>query len=68
MERIIASKDVTDTLVKALENADRMKNVVIVYETQDTCENAGGILTNKEVTMATMNYLLDLAKSWIFDQ
>lgn len=63
----IASKDVTDTLARAMENADRMKSVVVIYETQDGAESPGGVMCNDNATIAQMNYLLDLAKKWIFD-
>lgn len=49
-----------------MENADKMKNVIVLYETFEEAPSPGGVMMNDDATLATMNYLLDLAKSWIF--
>jgi hypothetical protein len=65
----IASKTVTDTLALAMEGADQMKNVVVLYETieaEDKEKPAFGMYVNEDVTLETFNYMLDNAKHWIF--
>lgn len=65
MERI-AAPTVTECLARAMENADKMKNVIVLYESCEGDPSPGGIMMNDDATLAMMNYLLDLAKSWIF--
>jgi len=58
--------DVTDTIAKAMENADRMKTVIIIYETyEDNKKSSGGILTQENATLSQMNWLIDMAKWWL---
>jgi len=66
MERM-ATKDVTEALARAMEYADRMRNVVILYDSHDGDPNPGGMISNDEMTIAELNYLFDLGKKWIFD-
>jgi hypothetical protein len=58
---------VTDTIARAMENAEKMKSVVILYESVEGEKSAGGIITQGNMTLATLNYLLDLGKRWIFE-
>ena len=67
LHRINCEGSVTDTLVRAMESAERMKHVIVLYETKDGDDSPGGVMTQPNVTLAQMNYLLDLAKHWIFD-
>lgn len=68
MEKI-AAKDVTEALARAMELADDMKTVVVIYETKDNVnDRSGGVITNKECEAATMNYLLDRAKHWLLNK
>lgn len=62
----IAAKNVTECLAHAMENADKMKHVMVIYETHDDDPNPGGWHSTEGMTIATMNYLLDLGKKWIF--
>jgi hypothetical protein len=64
----IADKSITETLVRALENADRMKHVIVIFETIDSDPCSGFIFSDGETTLAQMNYMLDCGKQWIFDQ
>jgi len=59
--------DVTDTIAKAMELAEKMKTVVIIYETyEDNEETSGGVLTQDGATLSQMNWLLDVAKAWLW--
>ena len=64
LARINASS-VTETLMRAVEYADKMKFVVVLYETKDEEESSGGVFTQDEVTFAQINWLLDRAKQWL---
>jgi len=63
----IAAKDVTDALAQAMENADRMKNVLIIWETSDDEKETYGFITNEELTVRDSNFMVDTFKSWLFD-
>jgi hypothetical protein len=59
--------DVTDTIAKAMENAEKMKQVIIIYETyEDNKGSSGGILTQDNATLSQMNWLIDTAKYWLW--
>jgi hypothetical protein len=65
--RKIATKDVTEAIAKAMEHADDIQNIVILYEThEDNKITTGEVIVNDECTMSKMNFLLDLGKWWIF--
>ena len=42
-ERLNAGQSATDVLIRALEKADRMKTVVVVYDTIEEHEKAEGV-------------------------
>jgi hypothetical protein len=63
----IASKSVTDTIARAMEEADRIKVIVIVYETLDGDDSPGGLLLQDDVEFSTINWLLDQAKKWVIE-
>lgn len=65
----IASKDVTDSIARAMEKADDMKSVIIIYELRDDYEGRAthGVIIPDDLTMAGANYLMDVGKRWIFD-
>ena len=66
-KNIATHKSVTDTLMRAMECAEEMKNVIVIYETHEDSHSAsGGILTQEEVPLSKINWLLDLGKSWLF--
>jgi len=62
----LADASVTDVLIKAMERAATMKNVVVVYETIEGEESSGGVLVNEESTVAQINWMIDQAKRWLF--
>lgn len=64
MQRI-ATKDVTDTLALAMENADRMKHCLIIYETIEGESCAYGFMSNEEADLKTANYMCDIFKSYV---
>jgi len=67
-ERIELQKSVTDTLMRAMEHADNMKQVIVLYETHEDCKTStGGVFTQEDVTLSKINWLLDLGKHWLFD-
>jgi hypothetical protein len=60
--------DVTDTIAKAMENADKMKTVIIIYETyEDNKTSTGGVLTQESASLSQMNWLIDMAKWWLMN-
>ena len=60
--------DVTDTIAKAMENADKMKTVIIIYETyEDNKTSTGGVLTQEGASLSQMNWLIDMAKWWLMN-
>jgi hypothetical protein len=68
MEKI-ATKDVTEAIARAMENVDKMKRVVIIYETtDDITTSTGGVIVNDEATLSQINWLLDMGKQWLFSE
>lgn len=65
MKSSFTAKNVTECLARAMEHADEMKHVIVVYEAHDEDEKAGGWFSTKGMTVPTMNYLFDMAKQWI---
>jgi hypothetical protein len=63
----LASKSVTDTIATAMENADKMKTVLIIYESKDGEDVPGGILVQDDVSFSSLNWLVDQAKRWIIE-
>jgi hypothetical protein len=61
----IDCNSVTETLAQAMEHAEEMKNVVVLYETKDEYAHPGGMFTQKDMTLSTLNWLFDLGKSWL---
>lgn len=60
----LATRDVTQTIAEAMENADRMKHVLIIYSTVDGERAAYGLHNDERLTLKEMNYMVDIAKSW----
>ena len=61
----INCNDVTETLLRAMEHAGKMKYVVVLYESKDEETSPGGVITQDEVTLAQMNWLIDRFKYWL---
>lgn len=64
----IQKSDVTEALMSALEEADRFKTVVILYETKEEDNSPGGFIYNGNVTVAEINFLIDRFKSWLMEK
>jgi hypothetical protein len=68
-ERINAGQSATDTLMKAMEKADRMRTVVVVYDTTDEFEKAegitGGVIVQDDTKVSSINWMIDQAKRWL---
>jgi hypothetical protein len=68
-KRIFGGKSVTETLMRAMENTEGMKHVIVLYETQhDNKTASGGIYTQEEMTLAQINWLLDMGKHWLWGE
>ena len=69
LERINCGTSVTDTLMRAMEKADRMRTVVVVYDTTDEYEKehgtTGGVIVQDDVKVSTINWMIDQAKRWL---
>jgi len=63
----LASKSVTDVLVRAMENADKMRTVIVIYDTPEECESPGGILLQDDTTFSSILWLLEQAKKWLIE-
>jgi hypothetical protein len=63
----IAPRNVTEAIATAMEEADRIKTIVIIYETVDEDSSEGGIITPEGITSPTLNWLLDQAKKWVLE-
>jgi hypothetical protein len=58
-------QDVTETLVRAMERAEEMEHVVVLYQAKESTGRTGGIFTQNDVTLSQMNWLFDLGKAWL---
>ena len=56
--------DVTEALIKATEEADAMKKVLVLYEGKDG--KVGGVICNDGMTSKDANFLCDQFKAWLF--
>lgn len=64
MKRI--NKDTaTDCLLEAMEHADEMQHVIVIYETKEGNNNTHGAIVTKDSTLAQLGFLLDVTKSWL---
>lgn len=61
----LSGQSVEDVLIRAMEHADSMKHVCVVYETKDEIDYPGGFFMQKDMTLSQVNWLLDLGKTWI---
>lgn len=66
-QRIGGNGEVTETLIRAVELADQMKTVIVIYETRDSEGHPGGIIVQEDTTFAKVNWMLDTAKSWLIN-
>lgn len=63
----IAAKDVTETIAYAMEHADKMEHVLIIYANKTTEQVSFGFFQDEELKVETANYLCDVFKSWMFN-
>jgi len=66
----IATNDTTDALMAAMERAEIMEHVLILYQTKPEHgeENGGhniGAISSGELTTAGANWLVDVYKNWL---
>ena len=60
----VAPKTVTDTLAEAMEQADRLKHVVIIAETIEGDEFSQMVFANEGITLAQLNFLAAIIQQW----
>lgn len=63
----LATRDVTDTIAHAMEHADEMKTVVILYETKEGVEHPGGMIIQEDITVSKVSWMLDVGCSQAVD-
>jgi len=63
-ERILKST-VTEAMMSAMEQAGRIRHVVIIYETVEGEKSTHGVIADEELTTEGANYLLDVGKKWM---
>jgi len=59
--------DVTETLAKAMEAADDMEYVVVLYSAKKELNRSGGIFTQDDVKCSEINWLFDCGKMWLLE-
>lgn len=59
--------DVTETIAAAMEHADQMEHVLIIYQNKEDTEISHGFFQNDSMQVQTANYLCDVFKSWIIN-
>lgn len=59
--------DVTETIASAMEHADKMEHVLIIYQNKEDAEISYGFFQNDAMQVQTANYLCDVFKSWIIN-
>ena len=65
---LLATRSITETIAKAMEQADRIKNIVIIYETNDDEKTSHGICVPGAMTLAQINFLCDVGKEYVFEK
>lgn len=64
MHRIKANS-ITEAIAEAMEKADDMENVVILYQNKPGVEINFGFITDPNSTVATTNWMVDMFKHWL---
>ncbi len=65
MDQRIKCTDVTEALMKAMEKADEMGCVLILYEVKDSDPPRMGSF-DSGLTLSGSNWLIDCFKAWLF--
>lgn len=63
MKRIIANS-ITEAIAEAMEKADDMECIIILYQNKPGCEINHGFITDPDSSVATANWLVDSFKAW----
>lgn len=68
----IAAKDITEALATAMERADKMRTVIVIYDTTEEYEKESGgkthgVIINDDCTLSAANFLLDIGKKWVLE-
>jgi hypothetical protein len=61
----ISKSTVTEAIMSAMEEAGRIKHVVIIYETVEGEKATHGVVTDDDLTLADANFMLDVGKKWM---
>jgi hypothetical protein len=65
----LAAEDVTETIATAMQKADVIKTILIVFEYKEDYEGGAthGVIIPDETTIAQANFLVDVAKRWLLE-
>ena len=58
----------SEAIASAMEHADDMESILILYETKDGCEQSTGSFENEELTVGAALFLLETYKHWLLGQ
>lgn len=61
----ITKNTVTDALLEAMEHADQMESIAILYHNKPSDSKAFGMITDDGCTVERMNFLVDVFKAWM---
>lgn len=61
----IQATSVTDAIASAMEKAEDMESVIILYQNKPHCEVSFGFITDPDTSVATTNWLVDTFKAWL---
>lgn len=62
----IAKSTVTDAIMEAMEMADEMESIIILYQNKPEAKVCNGFITSEDTKMETANFLVDQYKAMIF--
>lgn len=66
MKRIVKD-NVTDALMDAMEKANEMESVIILYHNKPEAAKGIGMITNDDCSVARANFLVDAFKAWLMN-
>ena len=64
MKRLSCST-VSATLIEAMEHADEMENVLVLYDGKGE-PSLSGMFTSENLDTKTVNYMIDCFKAWLW--
>jgi hypothetical protein len=62
----IVKNNVTEALMDAMEKADDMESVIILYHNKPETPKGIGMITNDDCSVSRANFLVDAFKAWLF--